>query len=166
MPIGSVLISPFIDHELKSPSWHTNWNSDFMSLDVAGVTWALSVYANSKPLSDPFVSPIYLDLTGFPSILIQAGDSEVVSSDAERLIKNAAVANVPSELQLFENMFHVFQVFPSIPESQEAIKRIGVFFNEKNSMDTASKESKGPVGLTVKVKRKKNTFIDEMDFVK
>lgn len=80
-----------------------------MSLDVAGVQWALSVYANAKPLSDPLVSPIYMNLQGFPPLLIQSGDSEVVQSDAERLLKNAAAASVTSELQLFENMFHVFQ---------------------------------------------------------
>lgn len=78
LPAGLCLISPLLDHELKSPSWHKNWNSDFMSLDMAGVAWALEIYSNGLPLSHPCVSPLYSTLKDLPPILVQAGDSEVV----------------------------------------------------------------------------------------
>ena len=113
MPIGAVLMSPFVDNDLKSESWHLNWNSDFMSLDVHGIKWAISIYANGTPFEDSILSPINMDLTSFPPLLIQAGDSEVVLNDAERLHQRAAGYKVVSELQIFTDMFHVFQGMPN-----------------------------------------------------
>nr|KAJ3419027.1 hypothetical protein HK105_007486 [Polyrhizophydium stewartii] len=125
-PAGMVMLSPFLDHEISSPSFHKNWSSDFLSLDIDGVEWALDVYANGLPRSHPSVSPIFGDLWDLPPMLIQAGDAEVVTDDAVGLFKRAAALGNHVELQLFTNMFHVFHTFPmllrgTIVESRELV---------------------------------------------
>ncbi|KAL2917428.1 hypothetical protein HK105_203094 [Polyrhizophydium stewartii] len=126
-PAGMVMLSPFLDHEISSPSFHKNWSSDFLSLDIDGVEWALDVYANGLPRSHPSVSPIFGDLWDLPPMLIQAGDAEVVTDDAVGLFKRAAALGNHVELQLFTNMFHVFHTFPMVGEAAEAFRRIGHF---------------------------------------
>lgn len=111
MPGGSVLLSPFLDMELNSHSWHQNWNSDFLSLDGVGVTWAMDIYRNGVSQTHPCISPLDAPLEEgvVPPMLIQAGDSEVVTSDAFRLYQKATLAGVRVEFQIFQDMFHVFQ---------------------------------------------------------
>jgi epsilon-lactone hydrolase len=77
-PAALTLISPFLDHEMKSPSWHKNWNSDFLSLDMAGVEWAMQIYSNGLHPAHKSLTPLYSNLESLPPILIQSGDSEVV----------------------------------------------------------------------------------------
>ena len=181
-PLGGVLISPFIDHDLKSESWHLNWNSDYLSLDIHGIAWAMSIYANGKTVTNPFVSPINLDLRGLPPLLIQVGDAEVVLNDSEKLHKRATDQGVLSELQVYRDMFHVFQgsvvslqcrivftnrdaVFSYIPEAKEAVKRIGIFFKERRESFGADTDGSHPLGLQVNIRRTRSTYIEELDFV-
>jgi acetyl esterase/lipase len=126
-PNGVVLLSPFLDHLLESQSWHSNWNTDFMSLDHKGVEWALDCYANGVCKSHPSVSPIYADVSEYPPMLIQAGSAEVVMDDSIRYYKKGIEAGNHVELELYENMFHVFQTFPFLKESGYAFERIGKF---------------------------------------
>lgn len=163
-PLGGVLISPFIDHDLKSESWHLNWNSDCLSLDIHGIAWAMSIYANGKTVTNPFVSPINLDLRGLPPLLIQVGEAEVVLNDSEKLHKRATDQGVLSELQVYRDMFHVFQVFSYIPEAKEAVKRIGIFFKERVSSEAITVGSH-PLGLQVNIRRTRSTYVEELDFV-
>jgi acetyl esterase/lipase len=137
MPTGITLLSPFLDHELESKSWRSNWNTDFMSLDHDGVEWALSCYANGVSKSHPAVSPIYADVTDYPPMLIQAGNAEVVMDDSIRYYEKGVKAGNHVELELYQHMFHVFQTFPFLKESGIAFKRIGKF------VATLSEESDG-----------------------
>ncbi|KAI8927000.1 Alpha/Beta hydrolase protein [Entophlyctis helioformis] len=115
MPAGIAMLSPFLDHEIKSASFHNNWNSDFLSLDLDGIDWAMKIYANGLPRGHPAISPLNGKLWGLPPMLIQSGDSEVVTDDAV-------------ELQIYKDMFHVFHSdIPVHPQSSDAMDRIGQF---------------------------------------
>ena len=116
-----------VDVELTSPSWHHNWNTDFLTLDMHGVQWAMEMYRNGVPLNHPAVSPVHCSLQGFPPMLIQAGDSEVVTDDAKRLARHAMEQQVPCELSIYQDMFHVFQTFVHIPQANKAFEEIGQF---------------------------------------
>ncbi|KAI8900976.1 alpha/beta hydrolase fold-domain-containing protein [Globomyces pollinis-pini] len=70
MPAGAVMLSPFLDHKFDSISWHVNWNYDFLSLDMAGVDWAVEIYSNGTARDHPSISPMYADLKNFPPMLI------------------------------------------------------------------------------------------------
>ncbi len=103
-----------------------------MSLDFAGVKWALSVYSNTLPLTHPVVSPIfYPDFSGFPPILIQAGTSEVLVDDATVLAKRLKEDGVNVELELYRGMFHVFQAFPFIGRAKQvSLQQIARFVDD------------------------------------
>jgi acetyl esterase/lipase len=137
MPTGVTLLSPFLDHNLESKSWHTNWNTDFLSLDHKGVEWALSCYANGVSKYHPAVSPIYQDVKDYPPMLIQAGDAEVVMDDSIRFYQMGMDCGNHVELELYQDMFHVFQTFPFLPQSRLAFRRVGKF------VTTLSQDSDG-----------------------
>nr|KAJ3419030.1 hypothetical protein HK105_007489 [Polyrhizophydium stewartii] len=128
---GAVLISPFLDVDLSSASWHTNWNTDYLTFDVAGMRWLMGMYCNGLPRTDPAVAPLHGDLSGLPPILIQAGASEMLRDDSIRFQARAILHGSAVKLELFRGMFHVFQAFLTVPrESQEAIRRIAAFVKE------------------------------------
>lgn len=137
LPVGAVLLSPFLDHgivkvdvEMKSASWHVNWNADFLALDMKGVEWAMQIYANGLSPGHPVVSPVHSDLWGLPPILVQSGDSEVVTDDAVLFSENAREAGTHVQLELYKDMFHVFHLFSHLNESTEAVNRIVFFITE------------------------------------
>ncbi|KAJ3314848.1 hypothetical protein HDV04_005269 [Boothiomyces sp. JEL0838] len=139
MPAGAILLSPFLDHKMESSSWHTNWNTDFLSLDMKGVKWAVEIYSNGIELGHSAISPIYANLQDFPPILIQSGDSEVVSDDALRFYQLATTAGSQVELQLYRHMFHVFHTFPFLKESEVAFMKISSFVeSQKGELESDS----------------------------
>ena len=63
-----------------------------------------------EPLSNPLISPVFGDLSGLPPLLIQVGSQEILLNDAERLARAASRDNVQARLEVFNNLWHVFQV--------------------------------------------------------
>jgi monoterpene epsilon-lactone hydrolase len=79
---------------------------------------------------DPLVSPLYADLRGLPPLLIQVGNRETVLDDSTMFADKARDAGVDIELQVWDGMIHVFQMFGAqLPEAQQAIAAIAKFLN-------------------------------------
>ncbi|KAJ3107151.1 hypothetical protein HDU96_008005, partial [Phlyctochytrium bullatum] len=130
MPAGVVLLSPFTDAQLQSDSWRRNFDSDYLSIQQRGLRWTIrNIHAANPAIADdhPIFSPVHGDLTGLCPMLIQVGDAEVLTDDSVKLHEGARAAGVDSTLELYKDMFHVFQAFPIIPASHVAIRRIGEF---------------------------------------
>lgn len=127
IPSGIVLISPFLDHEMQGKTWHSNFNHDFLTLDHHGVEWALSIYANGVPLSHPSLSPVkwLSDLKSMP-ILVQAGECDVVLDDAVCF----SSSNSGVRLEVYEDMFHTFHLFPCMSFVEDAFLHIGKFVEQ------------------------------------
>lgn len=87
------------------------------------------LYAGDRPLDTVGISPLFGDLAGLPPILIQAASDEALLDDSTRLEQRARAAGVAVELQLIDEVFHVFQIFTHFPESQAALAEIGTFYN-------------------------------------
>src|SRR4029453_6425543 len=77
--------------------------------------------------TNPLASPLYADLSSLPPLLIQVGDRETVRDDATMLAAKAKAADVEAELQVWDGMIHVFQMFPGIPQAQQAVESIAAF---------------------------------------
>ncbi|MNH45406.1 Carboxylesterase LipF [compost metagenome] len=61
-------------------------------------------------------------------MLIQAGDQEVLLSDAERLAAQAQAAGSEVKLEIWEQMWSVFQFMAGLLiEGEQAIESIGEF---------------------------------------
>ncbi|KAI8925194.1 Alpha/Beta hydrolase protein [Entophlyctis helioformis] len=142
MPAGLVLLSPFLDHELKSPSHQTNYDSDFVTFDLVGLRWAMNIYSNGLSTSHPIVTPLNADLAGLPPMLIQAGESETLTEDSIDFHRLSAAAGNKVELQMYADMFHVFQIIPFIPQTADAFDRIGHFVQKVMLGDVSGLSSK------------------------
>ena len=66
-----------------------------------------------------------------PDTLIQVGDHEILLSDSTRLSDNIVAAGGKVTLQVWPEMWHVFQFFVRLmPESKRAIKDIAEFIRD------------------------------------
>jgi acetyl esterase/lipase len=79
---------------------------------------------------DPMASPLYAELAGLPPLLIQVGDRETVRDDSVMFADKARTAGVDVELQIWDGMIHVFQMFAAeLSEARRAISSIAKFIN-------------------------------------
>ncbi len=129
LPGAAVLLSPWTDLLATGESMKTRKAADPMinpDLAIQGATQ----YHGDTPASDPLVSPLYGDYHGLPPMLIQVGDAEVLLDDSTRVAEKAKAAGVDVTIEVWDEMIHVFQVFPMLPEAQQAIDRIGEFVKQ------------------------------------
>ncbi len=128
IPGGAVLISPWVDLECKGKSHSRNRTKDPM-LTPEMLAFTIKLYTGGEcDLSDPMISPINGDLRGLCPIFIQVGSCEILEDDAIMLAENAQNADVPVELEIWDDMFHVWHYFSRyLSSGREAIKRIGHF---------------------------------------
>jgi monoterpene epsilon-lactone hydrolase len=88
-------------------------------------------YADADRLHDPYVSPLYGDLTGLPPLLIHASETELLRDDAVRLAERACAGGVDITLELVADMPHVWHLFAGLlPEADDAMLRIGIWLGK------------------------------------
>ncbi|TPX51040.1 hypothetical protein SeLEV6574_g00531 [Synchytrium endobioticum] len=105
LPAGAILMSPLADCECQADSYHRNRYSDILSLDQDGMKWAMKIYSGHYSTKNPLVSPINAFLDGLPPILIQCGDSELLTDDAVSLYNSVNEAGGKVKLEIaYERM--------------------------------------------------------------
>lgn len=130
-PLAAVTISPWTDLTLSGDSALSNPEKDPI-LDVAKAKEWAQWYAGDTPLEDPFISPLFGDLSDLPPILIQVGTDEILLSDAVRFSVFATMKDSDVTLSIEEDMSHVWHFFwQYIPESKTAIKDIAQFLDKQ-----------------------------------
>jgi monoterpene epsilon-lactone hydrolase len=130
MPAALFLLSPWTDLTFSGESIHTRADRDPL-LEVNDDGWLVKIYANGNPLTHPYISPLFADLQGLPPTCIQVGTEEILYDDSTRLEQKAHLAGVNVTLETWPGMWHVFQAFaPYVPESQQAIEKIGEFIRD------------------------------------
>jgi len=126
LPKCSVLISPWIDLECKNNSHIENREKDPML--QPGILKKTARLYTDKDLSSPLISPIHNQFTGITPMLIQTGDHEVLVDDSKLLARKLTRAGAIVQLEIWENMFHVWHYFAKyLSEGRQAIKGIGNF---------------------------------------
>jgi acetyl esterase/lipase len=127
LPACAVLLSPGVDCTLESPSMVENQSSDPM-LSLPNLVVLRDCYVPSPELyTDPDVSPLFADFTGFPPLFMQAGSSEILRDEAVRTAQRAHAAGVDVELELWPQTPHAFQMASFLPEAAQAIDQIVAF---------------------------------------
>lgn len=96
-------------------------------LSAAMTRPAALAYAGDAPLDHPEVSPLYADLTGLPPMLLQVGGDEILRDDTVRFNARARAAGVDASHGIYPGLWHVFQAFPGLPESRDALAEVGGF---------------------------------------
>lgn len=80
----------------------------------------------------PLVSPVFADIEGLPPMLIQVGDDEILLSDSERITDSCIAAGIEVELEIWPEMWHVFQMFVGeMPEARRAVDKIGQYIQSR-----------------------------------
>lgn len=125
LPRGMVLFSPWTDMTLGGRSHETRNDKDPI-LDEAYLKEAISAYAKGEELTDPYISPLFGDFTGFPPTYIQVGSNEVLLSDSMELHRRMVRQNSLCKLDIFKGMWHVFQMSPFKP-AYEAMDQAAEF---------------------------------------
>jgi monoterpene epsilon-lactone hydrolase len=133
MPAGAVPISPWTDLEGTGESVRTRAAQDVM-VTQAGLLSMAKQYHGAHDPKHPLVSPVHGDFRGLAPMLIQVGDAEVLLDDSTRVAKSAKAAGVEVELEVWDEMPHVWHVFAKfLPEGQQAIDKIGKFVIARTS---------------------------------
>jgi epsilon-lactone hydrolase len=131
LPAAAVCFSPWVDLLGEGDSMTTRADIDPM-IQKEGLLWYTGLYMAGGDPKAPLASPLYADLTGLPPMLIQVGDAETLLDDSTRFTEKLKAADVSVELEIWDNMIHVWQLFaPILSEGREAIDKAGAFIAEK-----------------------------------
>ncbi|HEX9491643.1 MAG TPA: alpha/beta hydrolase [Thermoanaerobaculia bacterium] len=133
MPAGAVPISPWTDLEGSGDSVRSRAAKDPMvSQDSLG-GMAKHYFGDHDP-KNPLISPLHADYRELPPMLIQVGDAEILLDDSTRVAERAKRAGVNVELEVWDDMIHVWHVFAKLlPEGQQAIDKVGKFVIARTS---------------------------------
>ncbi len=130
LPAAGVCLSPWIDMEATGESFTTNATVD-PSVSKERIVSIAALYLGGKNPQAPLASPLYADLQGLPPLLVQVGGIETLVDDARALTTRAKAAGVQVDLEVWDDMPHVWHHFaPILPEGKQAIARIGEFLRK------------------------------------
>jgi len=130
LPVAAVCISPWADLAFTGETFKARASMDPFTSPY-NLDFAASLYVDKSDPTNPYISPIYADLQGLPSLFIMVGTAEILFDDSNRLAEQAALAGVEVELDIWEDMIHAFPIFANVaPESQNAIEKISKFIRD------------------------------------
>ena len=129
LPASLILMSPWTDMTASGKSYQERADLD-PSLTREYIQAVTAAYAKGEDLTSTYLSPLFGDFKGFPPVLIQAGTNEILLSDSVRLRDRLVASGVPCRLEVWKDMWHVFQMFP-IKKANEAAESIGRFLLEQ-----------------------------------
>lgn len=111
LPRGLILMSPWTDLTSSGKSHIKKAEVDPI-LSESYLNQAISVYVEDTAKKNPLVSPLFTNFSGFPPTYIQVGENEILLDDSKRLYDKMAAVNVSVHLDVYPNMWHVFQMSP------------------------------------------------------
>ena len=129
LPARLILMSPWTDMTASGRSYTERAALD-PTITLEYIKAVRTAYARDHDLADPLLSPLFGDFTGFPPTLIQAGSNELLLSDSIRLRDRMNAAQAPCRLEVWNDMWHVFQMFP-VRRANLAMESIGRFLLEQ-----------------------------------
>lgn len=123
LPAAAACLSPVTD--LTKDSIHQGYNDPL--LPARAVKFYNRSYVGNNEAHDPLISPIFGDLRGLPPLLLHAGEDEILCEDAIRIEALAKTTGVPVRLEIYPRMWHVWQLFPALPQAQQSLDDIAGF---------------------------------------
>jgi len=139
LPAAACLLSPWLDLASTGESMTRRAHRDpwFEPEDMPIIA---SHYCDKSMFKQPLVSPVYADLSGLPPLYIQVGEDEILLSDSTRTADKVREAGGKVDIEIWPDMWHVFQVFVhQMPESRAAIRKIGEFVRRMTNVEGQSK---------------------------
>ena len=129
LPVAGVCMSPVTDMDFPGESMEKNKERDWLTPE--NLHAIRTTYLGGRNLKDPLASPVHARLAGLPRLYVQAGTHELLISDIGVFVDKARWAGVPVQAEIWEGMFHSWQLFAEqVPEGQEAIDQAGAFIED------------------------------------
>jgi acetyl esterase/lipase len=127
LPAAALLLSAWTDMEATGRSYETLSARDPIHQRTMILALAKG-YLGPAAARAPLASPMYGDLHGLPPMLLQCGGHETLRDDTVVFAEKARVAGVQVEVEVFDDMIHVFQMFAAeLIEGKRAIASAGAF---------------------------------------
>ncbi len=131
-PYKVVLFAPWVDLAMESDTIRTFFDP---LLRVSDLVQASQEYATKYDKKNPFISPIYADVSqfvGFPPTLIQVGTLDRLLGENKILHEKLLSANVKTTLSIWQNMIHVWQfIAHDLPEGKRTWQEIKDFLQKE-----------------------------------
>lgn len=143
-PAAAALLSPWTDLAFSGWSLLTRAKADPM-LRLDSAVLAARHYLQGTIPTHPIASPLYADLQGLAPMLVQVGENEILLDDSRRFVTRALAAGVDARLEIWPGMMHVFQAFPVLPESDQALARMGRFLGHRLNTAGGLEAGRAPV---------------------
>ncbi len=128
LPSGIITMSAWTDLTKSGDSYQENYDSDPIFGGTRNtLVYKEGYYAGNDPMN-PYISPINGDYHGFPPMLMQVGELEMLLDDTLSVAQKARYDGVRIREHTYPGMFHIFQMgFFLYPESKEAWNEIRAF---------------------------------------
>ena len=121
LPAAFFCLSPATDLAATGKSVHTNAKSDALFVEPMMHTLEPR-YAPGVDPREPFLSPLYGDVTGLPPTIFQVGATEMLLDDSVRMAHKMEAAGVTVKLDVWPKVPHVWHLMADIlPEARRAI---------------------------------------------
>nr|WP_228530872.1 MULTISPECIES: alpha/beta hydrolase [Myxococcaceae] len=126
LPQCLVLFSPWVNLEIAhlpaaAPAGEA-------MLDPAWIRASAAAYLAGQPAAHPLASPLFADLRGLPPLLVQVGTDELLLPQVQQLAARAEAAGVSVRLEVYEGLWHVFQLHAGmLRASGEALQAVAEF---------------------------------------
>ena len=129
LPPAGICMSPVVNMLFEGESMKKNLENDWLTPERLDAI--RTVYLAGHDPRDSLASPVFAPLNGLPRLYIQAGTHELLLSEIAMFVEKARWSGVPVQFELWEGMFHCWQVFArQIPEGQRAISHIGAYVQD------------------------------------
>lgn len=120
-PKNLILISPWVDVSMSGN--YDDVECDPM-LGIDGLREMGETWAGDIDPKDYKVSPLFGDVSKLPKTTLFVGTHEIFYSDVVEFYNKLEDNNVDAEINIGEKMNHVYPIYPLVPESKKAFKRI------------------------------------------
>jgi epsilon-lactone hydrolase len=125
--IGLVLLSAWLDLTVSAAAFDDNAATDPIFAKPGALT-ASDQYRQGVSATDPWVSPYYANVTGFPPTFISIGDGEVLTEDATGFDQKLRDAGVRTVFSLIPGMQHTAVARDlTLPGSAETLEALSDF---------------------------------------
>lgn len=125
--------TPWSDLSKTGDSYFTNSHLDNVLVEYDGLLGSMAkLYANGHDLKNPFISPVYGDLHGFPPTILGTGTRDLFLSNAARVHRKLREAQVPADLLIIEGLSHAQYMLlqPDAPECLYYFREVAKFFEK------------------------------------